>query len=143
MSTQDWRVPESVHPADTSITRLILGREPAVLFESIAAVLYAVVLLLPLAAAAGGALNVTISASAALATAIALPEARDRVLPSLLAVVRGVLAAVIAFGMSLPEPTQAGILALVGALAALFVRQNVRPTLGASPRDDHPKPLRF
>ncbi|MDQ3577815.1 MAG: hypothetical protein M3443_09500 [Actinomycetota bacterium] len=109
--------------------KLILGREPAVFFELLAGLLLAAVVLLPMPGPVTVGINATITAAAALATAAVLPELRDKVLPTLLAFVRALMAIVVGVGMALPEPTQAAIIGVISAVFALFVRQQVSAPL--------------
>jgi hypothetical protein len=76
-----------------------------------------------------GALNAAVLAAAGLATA-ALVDV-DKVLPALVGLVQATFAVFLAYGSPVPEHTQAGILALIAAAAAFFVRQNVEaPVMG-------------
>ena len=107
--------------------RLILGREPAVFFELVAGLLLAALVLLPFPETLTVALNAAVVAAASLATAFFLPDARDRVLPALLAFVRALFAVWIGTGFDLSQAAQAGIIGLITAFAAFFVRQQVMP----------------
>lgn len=111
--------------------RLILGREPAVFFELLSGLALAAVVLLPLPGPVTVGVNAAVVAAAGLATAVALPDARDRVLPSLLALARALLAVAVGLGVPVAEPTQAAIIGVISAAFALFVRQSVTPRVPA------------
>lgn len=106
----------------------ILGREPAVFFALVAAVLLAVIKFLPFDVQVSGALNAAVLAAAGVATAVTVSV--EKVLPALTGLVQAVFAVYLAFGTPVPESTQTGILALLVAVAGFFVRQNVE-----APRD--------
>lgn len=101
----------------------ILGREPAVLWALVATLLQSALLLFPLAVEVQGAANAAILALAGFATAAAVSV--DAALPALTGLLKAVFALVISLGLHLPDTTQVGILAVVTALGAFFVRQNV------------------
>jgi hypothetical protein len=114
---------------------LIMGREPAVFFGLVAAILLAIVQLVGLTDPVAGAANAVILAAAGVATALLL-EKTDAVLPTIVGLVQAVFALLLAYGSPLPESTQTGILALITAGAAFFVRQNVTaPVSGRSSLD--------
>jgi hypothetical protein len=112
--------------------KTILGREPVVAFELLAGLLLAAIALLPLDGTLTVALNAAVVAAASLATAAALPDARDKVLPALLAFARALMAVWIGLGFDLSETTQAGIIGLISAAAAFFVRQQVTPRIAGA-----------
>lgn len=101
----------------------ILGREPAVFWGLVATLLQSVALLLPLTSEAQGAVNAATLALAGFLTAAMVSV--DAALPALVGLLKAVFALLLAFGTSVPEPTQVGILAIVTALGAFFVRTNV------------------
>jgi hypothetical protein len=103
--------------------KLIWGREPAVFWGLVATLLQAIALLLPLTETAQGALNAATLALAGFLTAAMVSV--DAALPALVGLLKAVFALVLAFGVHLPEATQVGILAIVTAFGAFFVRQNV------------------
>jgi hypothetical protein len=113
---------------------LIMGREPAVFFGLVAAILLAIVRLVGLTDPVAGAANAVILAAAGVTTALFL-EKLDAVLPTIVGLVQAVFALLLAYGSPLPESTQTGILALITAGAAFLVRQNVTAPISASVPD--------
>lgn len=109
--------------------KLLFGREPAVFFGMLAAILLAVIMLLPWSAEINGTLNAAVVAATGLATALVVDT--DKLLPALTGLVQAVLAVIAAFGTDIPANTQAGILALIAAAAAFFVRSQVDAKLMA------------
>lgn len=103
--------------------RTIFGREPAVAVEMLGSVALALLLLIPMEDAVRGTANAVVLALAGFITALLV--AADKALPALTGVIKAVFALVLALGMDLPDTTQVGILAVVGALGAFFVRQQV------------------
>lgn len=101
----------------------ILGREPAVFFALVAGILLALIKFIPFTPEVSGALNAAVLAAAGFATAATV--AADKVLPALVGLVQAVFAVFLAYGSPVPESTQTGILALIAAAGAFFVRQNV------------------
>lgn len=110
------------------MTKKILGREPAVFFALVAGILLAVIKFVPFTPEVSGALNAVVLAGAGFATAATVSA--ERALPALVGLVQAVFAVFLAYGSPVPESTQTGILALIAAVAAFFVRQNVE-----APRD--------
>jgi hypothetical protein len=107
----------------------IIGREPAVFFALVAGLVLAIIQLTNVPVPIMGALNGLVIAGAGLATAAMVDV--DRVLPALVGLVGAVFAVFLAYGSPVPENTQAGILALITAGAAFFVRQNVVAPVGS------------
>jgi hypothetical protein len=101
----------------------IMGREPAVFFALIAGVLLAFIQILNVTDPLAGALNAVVLATAGVGTAALVDT--DKVLPALVGLVQATFAVFLAYGSPVAEHTQAGILALIAAAAAFFVRQNV------------------
>lgn len=101
----------------------IMGREPAVFFGSVAAVLLAVIRFVPFTPEVSGALNALVLAGAGLATAWLVD--REKALPALLGLTTAVFAVFLAYGSPVPESTQTGILELITIGVTLFIRQNV------------------
>lgn len=101
----------------------ILGREPAVFFALAASVLLAVIQFINVPDTLSGALNAAVLAGAGFATAATVSA--ERALPALTGLVQAVFAVFLAYGSPLAESTQTGILALIAAVGAYFVRQNV------------------
>lgn len=101
----------------------ILGREPAVLWGLVATLAQAVLLLFNLDAGVQGAANAVLLAVAGFLTAASVSV--DAALPALTGLLKAVFALVLAFGVDLPSATQVAILAVVTAVGAFFVRQNV------------------
>jgi hypothetical protein len=104
-------------------TNKIMGREPAVFFALIAGVLLAFIQILNVTDPLAGALNAVVLATAGVGTAALVDT--DKVLPALVGLVQATFAVFLAYGSPVAEHTQAGILALIAAAAAFFVRQNV------------------
>lgn len=113
----------------------ILGREPAVFWAMAATLLQAVLLLFPLSVDVQGAANAVILALAGFATAAAVSV--DAALPALTGLIKAIFALVLSLGMNLPDTTQVGILAVVTALGAFFVRQNVTASVPPQQRAAH------
>jgi hypothetical protein len=101
----------------------ILGREPAVFWAMVATLAQAVLLLFHLDPQVQGACNAALLAAAGFLTAAAVSV--DAALPALTGLLKAVFAVLLAFGTPLSEPTQVAILAIVTALGAFFVRQQV------------------
>ena len=101
----------------------ILGREPAVFFALVATLIQSVLLLFDLDPQVQGAINAVVLAAAGLCAAAFVSI--DAALPALTGLIKAVFALVLAFGVELPDSTQVGILAVVTALGAFFVRENV------------------
>ncbi len=110
--------------------KLIWGREPAVFWGLVATLLQAVALLFPLTVQTQGAVNAVTLALAGFLTATSVSV--DAALPALIGLLKAVFALVLAFGVHLPDATQVGILAVVTAVGAFFVRQNVVASVPAS-----------
>lgn len=110
--------------------KLIWGREPAVFWALVATLLQAVLLLFPLSTNVQGAANAAILAVAGFATAAMVSV--DAALPALTGLIKAIFALVLALGLHLPDTTQVGILAVVTALGAFFVRQNVTSKVPAA-----------
>jgi hypothetical protein len=104
-------------------TNKIMGREPAVFFALVAGVLLAFIQILNVTDPLAGALNAVVLATAGVGTAALVDT--DKVLPALVGLVQATFAVFLAYGSPVAEHTQAGILALIAAAAAFFVRQNV------------------
>lgn len=104
---------------------LILGREPAVLAELVASVLVVLNLfLLPgLNDVIQGTINAVVLAGASIYVAIRVKS--DNLLPLLIGGFKATVAMVVALGVDLDVPQQAGLLTLLSLVAALFVRSNV------------------
>jgi hypothetical protein len=110
--------------------RLIWGREPAVFWAMVANVAMAVLLLFPLDENVQGALNAAILAAAGFLTAAWVSV--DAALPALVGLIKAGFAALLAFGTPLPDNVQVGILAIVTAAGAFFVRQQVTARVPAA-----------
>jgi uncharacterized membrane protein len=83
----------------------IFGREPAVAVEMLGGVALALLLLIPMSDEIRGVSNALV--------------------PALKGVITAVFALVLALGVDLPDATQVGILAVVSAVGAFFVRTQV------------------
>lgn len=108
----------------------IVGREPAVFWAMVATLAQALLLLAPWSDEVHGALNAAILAAAGFATAAMVSV--DSALPALAGVIKAVFAVVLAFGLSVPDNLQVGILAIVTAAGAFLVRQNVVAPVAAA-----------
>lgn len=103
--------------------KLIWGREPAVFWAMVATALQALSLFLPLTESQQGLVNAVIVAGAGFATAAMVSV--DAALPALAGVIKAVFALLLGFGLNVPDTTQVAVMALVTAVGAFFVRQNV------------------
>jgi hypothetical protein len=110
--------------------RTIFGREPAVFWALVATLATSVLLLFPLTNEVQGAANAVILAVAGFLTAAWVSV--DAALPALTGLIKAVFALILAFGVEFPDTTQVGILAIVTAIGAFFVRQNVTAKVGPS-----------
>lgn len=108
--------------------RKIFGREPAWVFAFVASVLLALIQFANVPTDLAGALNAVVLAGAGFATAATVSA--ERALPALVGLVQAVFAVFLAYGSPVDESTQTGILALIAAISAAFVRGNVE-----APRD--------
>jgi len=106
----------------------IFGREPAVFWGLVATLIQSIALLFPLTSEVQGAVNAASLALAGFLTAAMVSV--DAALPALTGLLKAVFALVLAFGVNVPDATQVGILAVVTALGAFFVRQNVTAKIG-------------
>jgi hypothetical protein len=111
--------------------RMIFGREPAVFWGLVATLIQAVALLFPFTTEVQGTVNAVSLALAGFLTAAMVSV--DSALPALVGLLKAVFALVLAFGVDLPDATQVGILAVVTAFGAFFVRQNVVAKVGPAP----------
>jgi hypothetical protein len=109
----------------------ILGREPAVFFSMAATVVMAGLLLFPISEEVHGYVNAVVLALAGLLTAAFVSV--DAAVPALTGLLKAVFALVLALGMDVPEATQVGILTLVTAVAAFFVRSQVVAKVAPQP----------
>lgn len=109
--------------------RTIFGREPAVLWAAIAAVLQGASLLFGFDPQVQGLVNAALVALAGFATAAMVSV--DAALPALVGLIKAVLALVIGFGIQIPDTTQVAIMAVVTGVAAFWVRGQVVATVPA------------
>lgn len=103
--------------------RTIFGREPAVFFEMLVAVALGVLTVVnpgEVVYAAGSAAAVAIGGFLTAATVSA-----EKALPALLGVVKAVFALVVVLGVDLAPSIETGIIMVISAIGAAFVRQNV------------------
>jgi hypothetical protein len=105
----------------------ILGREPAVFWAMVAAVLQALSLFLPLSETQQGLVNAVVVAAAGFATAAMV--AVDQALPALTGLIKAVFALLLGIGLQVDPHLQVAVMALVTALGAFLVRPNVTPRL--------------
>jgi hypothetical protein len=99
-----------------------------VFFALLAGILLAVIKFVPFSADITGSLNATVLASTGFATALAVSA--EKALPALVGLVQAVFAVFLAYGSPVDESTQTGLLALIAAVGAAFVRQNVLAPVG-------------
>lgn len=110
----------------------IFGREPAVAFAMLATLLQALVLFFNLSPEMQSLVNAALLAAAGFATAATVSV--DQALPALVGVIKAVFAVVLGFGVDVPSTTQVAVLAVVTALGAFFVRQQVTAPVAAQVR---------
>jgi hypothetical protein len=103
--------------------RTIFGREPAVFFETLVAIALGVLVTLNLAEPVHAAVSAAVVALGGFATAAAVSA--ERALPALVGVIKAVFAAAIVLGANLDPTLETGIVLIVTAAGAFFVRQNV------------------
>lgn len=103
--------------------KTIFGREPAVFWNMVASLAMAGLLLFAVSEELHGVLNAVALAAAGFLTAAMVSV--DAALPALVGLFKAGFAAFLAFGVDVPENVQVGILALVAAAGAFFVRQQV------------------
>lgn len=103
--------------------RLIWGREPAVFWAMVTAVLQALSLFIPLTEAQQGLVNAVLVAAAGFATAAMVSA--EKALPALTGLLSAVFSLLLGFGLSVPGRMQVAVMAAVAALGAFFVRQQV------------------
>jgi hypothetical protein len=120
--------------------RKIFGREPAVFWALAATLVQALFLLVPWSDEVHGVVNAATLAAAGFLTAAWVSV--DAALPALIGLLKAVFAVVLAFGVDFPDTTQVGILAVVTAIGAFFVRQNVEAKVGPAP-SAHPMRINF
>ena len=101
----------------------IFGREPAVFFEMLVAVALGVLLTTPLQEPALGYANAAVVAAGGLLTAAFVKG--DQVLPALIGFIKAAFALILGLGVVLPVNLETGILAIVSAIGAAYVRTQV------------------
>lgn len=109
--------------------RTVFGREPAIFWAMVAAMLQGVSLLFGFEPEVQGLVNAALVAVAGFATAAMVSV--DAALPALVGLIKAVLALVIGFGIQIPDTTQVAIMAVVTAVAAFWVRAQVVAPLPA------------
>lgn len=107
----------------------IFGREPAVAFAMVATLLQAVALFFQFTPEVQSLVNAALVALAGFATAATVSV--EQALPALVGVIKAVFAVVLGFGVHVPDTTQVAVLAVVTALGAFFVRQQVTAPVAA------------
>lgn len=115
------------------MTRTIFGREPAVFFEMLVAVALGVLTVVNPGEA-------VYAAGAAAAVAIggfltASFVSAERALPALIGVVKAVFALVVVLGVDLAPSLEMGVIMVISAVGAAFVRSNVSAPVTAGNRD--------
>jgi hypothetical protein len=119
----------------------LFGREPALILAGIAGVIqFLSAVALPLTTGQQGALNAV--AVAVIGVVTAYKVAAERALPLVAGGVQALLALGLAFNLHLTADAQAGVMALVTAAVAMFVRQNVvAPVPAPVVVDEAPRPV--
>lgn len=102
-----------------------IGREPAVFFATLVALLQALALLFVRDVEVQGYVNASLLMLGGLLTALVLHNI-DGVLPALIGLVKSVFALVIALDLHVDQGTQVAVLAIISAAAAFFTRTQVR-----------------
>lgn len=103
--------------------RTIFGREPAVFFEMLVAVALGVLLTLQLDPTVLGYANAAAVAAGGFLTAVFVSA--DKALPALVGLIKAVFALVLGLGVVLPVNLETGIIAIVSALGAFYIRSQV------------------
>lgn len=103
--------------------RTILGREPAVFFGMLAALLQALTLFFNLDPQLQGLINAALVAAAGFMTAAFVSV--DAALPALAGLVQAVFAVLLGFGLDVPHSVQVAVMAVITAVAAFVVRASV------------------
>lgn len=101
----------------------ILGREPAVTIEMLVAVVLGVLLTFPMDPTVLGYANAAVVAAGGFATAATVSA--EKALPALVGVIKAAFALVLGLGVALPVNLETGILAIVSAIGAFYVRGQV------------------
>lgn len=114
--------------------RTIFGREPAVFFEMLVAVALGVLTVVNPGETVYAAGSVAAVAIGGFLTALFV--AKEKALPALIGVVKSVFALFVVLGADLAPSLEVGIVMVVSAIGAAFVRQNVSaPTPPAPDRN--------
>lgn len=103
--------------------RLIFGREPAVFFEMLVAVALGVLLTTGLEEPVLGYANAAVVMAGGLLTAVFVKG--DQALPALIGFIKAAFALIISLGVALPVNLETGIIAIVSAIGAAYVRTQV------------------
>lgn len=103
--------------------RTIFGREPAVFFETLVAIVLGVLVTLNLPELAHAAAVAVVVALGGFATAATVSA--ERALPALVGLIKAAFALFIVLGANLDPTLETGIVLIVTAAGAFFVRQNV------------------
>lgn len=103
--------------------RMIFGREPAVFFEMLVAVALGVLLTIPMESTTLAAANaVAVAVGGFLTSAFVSAE---KALPALVGLIKAAFALFVCLGATLPVNLETGIIAVVSAIGAFYVRQQV------------------
>jgi hypothetical protein len=103
--------------------RTIFGREPAAVVEMAVAIALGVVVILHPSEPVTAAANAAVVAIGGFVTAALVKS--DGALAALIGAIKAVFALVVVLGMSLDPTLETGIVMIVSAVGAAFVRQNV------------------
>jgi hypothetical protein len=103
--------------------RTIFGREPAVFFETLVAVALGVLLTFRMEPTVLGYANAAVVAVGGFLTAAFVSA--EKALPALIGVIKAAFALILGLGVALPVNLETGIIAIVSAIGAFYVRQQV------------------
>jgi hypothetical protein len=112
--------------------RTIFGREPAVFFEMLVAIMLGVLVTLRLDEPVHGAATAATVAIGGFLTAAFVSA--ERALPMLIGAIKAVFALVVTLGVDWDPTLETGVVLVVSALGAFFVRQNVVAPVSAPSR---------
>lgn len=101
----------------------VFGREPAVLVETLVAVALGVLLTINPDPTVLAAANAVVVAAGGLLTSLFVNA--EKALPALVGLIKAAFALMLCLGATLPVNLETGIIAVVSAIAAFYVRQQV------------------
>ncbi len=103
--------------------KTIFGREPAVFVEMLVAVALGALLTTPLEPTVLGYANAAVVAAGGFATAVLVSA--EKALPALVGLIKAAFALVLGLGVALPVNLETGIIAVVSAIGAFYIRGQV------------------